>query len=210
MVSAKRGVSGKKVITKQYAPFDTWDNLTGRHNPSIALAASISVILLLIASIALPAQPAQHMRTASKDPFNNLVATFKTPKDVEAYVFSNFRYQEDKQDRLKSVRRFMYDRSGDCEDYSLFIGSALEKMGYTVDVLEMHFRRGGEIFDHRIVLFHDEATRKEYYLQGYPDGFTDGRISRPYDSTADLIRALETMWRADPGPFPTASTRRSS
>ncbi len=161
-------------------------------------------MLLLIASntpAALPAQPAQHMRTASRDPFNNLVAAFKGPKDLEAYVLDNFRYQEDRQDRLKSIRRFMYDRGGDCEDYSLFIGSALEKMGYTVDVLEMHFRRGGEIFDHRVVLFHDETTGKEYYMQGYPDGFSDGRISRPYDSKADLIRALETMWRADPGTF---------
>lgn len=171
---------------------------------AIRLTAGIAAITLFItifAPAALPAGPLQRMTTVSRDPFAGLVATFKSPEDLEAYVLENFRYEEDGEDRLKSLRRFMQDRSGDCEDYSLFIGSALERMGYTVDVLEMHFTRGGERFDHRIVLFRDIATYKEHYFQGYPDGYSDGRISRPYAGTADLIRAVETVWRADPGTF---------
>lgn len=164
----------------------------------------VTAITLLVATNTpgmASAQSARSVEHANTDPFISLVRTFKTPKALEAYLLANFKYQPDDHDRLKSVRRFMYDRCGDCEDYSLFIGSALAQMGYTVDVVEMHFRRSHEKYDHRVVVYRDRDTGKEHYLQGYPDGFTDGKISAPFSGKPDLIRALESLWEADPGTF---------
>jgi len=198
-------VSEKCVTTKSPAPVDTSRKArTASHSLPTALTGIMSALIILITAHAAHAvypQSAQHIKDISGNSFTSLVAMLKSPKALEVYVLANFRFQLDNEDRLKSIRRFMEDGYGDCEDYALFISTALQKMGYTVDIVEMHFRRGEDKIDHRIVIFHDHNTNKEYYLQGYPDGFTDGAISRPYGSKADLIRAIEKRWEADPGTF---------
>ena len=193
------------MTTKDPAPIDTSRKTrTAGHTLPTALTGIMSAIIILITAHAAHAvypQSVQHTKSTGSNSFESLVATLKSPKTLEVYVLANFRFQPDKEDRLKSIRRFMEDGSGDCEDYALFIGTALKKMGYTVDIVEMHFRRGRDRIDHRIVIFHDHNTNKKHYLQGYPDGFTDGRISPPYGSKNDLIRAIEKRWEADPGTF---------
>ncbi len=126
--------------------------------------------------------------------FEEIVATFQTPSDVETYVLKNFTYKKDKgkKDQLKSVERFVKDGGGDCEDYAYFIAKSLRWLGYNAKIVELHFKSDVSVMaektNHSVAIFLDPRTNSWHFMEGFTDSPSgSAKISGPYSNEQELI-----------------------
>jgi tetratricopeptide (TPR) repeat protein len=173
------------------------------------------IIAIALLSVLLGCATSSALDSGSKDTestpktFDEIVATFQTPSDVEKYVHENFTYKKDKgkKDQLKSVERFMKDRGGDCEDYAYFIAVSLQRIGYNAKIMELHFKSDvGVLADktnHSVAIFFDPRTNSWYFMEGFtesPSG--SAKITGPYGDEQELIKGYFKLSKGvgDSGP----------